>query len=88
MDLQSRITAADRAIRQIHHRLTTSGFRFTQPTDSLPGPEPGTDQAITRIEAAGWKLENQHEDVRVDHGFRQTYWTLTFRAKADVPSEQ
>ncbi|WP_183154318.1 hypothetical protein [Streptomyces shenzhenensis] len=41
---------------------------------AIPGkPDGGPAMAITRIEAAGWKLENQHEDVRIDHGFRQTY---------------
>ena len=79
-------SAADRVAEKAYKR---GDQIYVRTVHAIPGkPDGGLAQAITRIEAAGWKLENQHEDVRVDHGFRQTYWTLTFRAKADVPSEQ
>ncbi|MFF0790380.1 hypothetical protein [Streptomyces spiralis] len=52
---------------------------------AIPGkPDGGLAQAIMRIEAAGWKLEQQQEGMRVDLGYRQKYWTLTFRA-VDTP---
>jgi hypothetical protein len=46
----------------------------------------GLGQAIARIEAAGWKLEQQNEGVKVQAGYRQRYWTCTFRAVPDVPA--
>jgi hypothetical protein len=48
---------------------------------AIPGrADGGLAQAIMQIEAAGWGLELQQEGVRVDHGYRQKYWTLTFRS--------
>ncbi|MFJ9909522.1 hypothetical protein ACIRVK_43060 [Streptomyces sp. NPDC101152] len=58
---------------------------YVRTVHAIPGrPDGGLAQAIEKIEAADWKLENQHEDVRVDREYRQRYWTLTFRPKADV----
>ncbi|MFE0326347.1 hypothetical protein ACFW08_05960 [Streptomyces sp. NPDC058960] len=59
---------------------------YVRTVNALPGkPDGGLATVITRIEAAGWKLENQHEDWRVDRGYRQRYWTLTFRAVPGAP---
>ncbi|MGW1269674.1 hypothetical protein [Streptomyces sp. NPDC002491] len=60
---------------------------YARTVHAVPGKQDGgLGQAIARIEAAGWKLEQQNEGVKVQSGYRQQYWTLTFRAVPDIPS--
>ncbi|WP_406157714.1 hypothetical protein [Streptomyces canus] len=68
----------DKAAAKVRERGDTVYVRVVH---ALPGKQDGgLAQRITLIEAAGWQLEHQQEGVRVDHGYRQRYWTLTFRA--------
>ncbi|MEU0858429.1 hypothetical protein ABZ352_23765 [Streptomyces griseofuscus] len=76
-------SAADKAAEKAYKR---GDQVYVRTINALPGKaDGGLALAITRIEAAGWRLENQHEAVRSDHGYRQRYWTLTFRAAPNVP---
>ncbi|WP_432158658.1 hypothetical protein [Streptomyces sp. bgisy153] len=77
-------SAADKAAETAYKRGDTI---YVRTVHAVPGrPDGGLAQVIQRVEAAGWRLEHQHEDVRVDHGFRQRYWTLTFRANPNLPA--
>ncbi|MEU3285559.1 hypothetical protein [Streptomyces longwoodensis] len=49
-------------------------------------PDEGLATAIARIEAAGWKLEQQRQGEKTQAGYRQVYWTCTFRAVPNVPA--
>ncbi|WP_439947152.1 hypothetical protein [Streptomyces sp. BBFR109] len=70
--------AADKAATKARERGDTVYVRVVH---AIPGRQDGgLAQAIMRIEAAGWKLDHQQEGVRIDHGYRQRYWSLTFRA--------
>lgn len=76
--------AVDKAAAKAYKRGDQVHVRVVH---ALPGrPDGGLATAIARIEAAGWTLENQHEDIRVARGYRQTYWTLTFRVTPVVPA--
>jgi hypothetical protein len=72
-------------------KVATKAFKrgdhvYVRIVHAIPGrPDGGLAQAITRIEAAGWALEHQQEGEKNAHGYRQVYWTLTFRPKP-VPS--
>lgn len=75
-------SAVDKAAAKAYKR----GDRvYVRTVHALPGRQDGgLAQSINRIEAAGWKLEQQNEDVRIDHGYRQRHWTLTFRAVPNI----
>lgn len=49
--MTNRIDAIGHAITQLISRLTDQGFIFDRPDEVLPGVEPGTDEAIERIES-------------------------------------
>ena len=49
--MTNRIDAIGHAITQLVSRLTDQGFIFDRPDEVLPGVEPGTDEAIERIES-------------------------------------
>ncbi|MDQ0958520.1 homospermidine synthase [Streptomyces sp. B4I13] len=60
---------------------------YVRTIHAAPGKnDGGLGAAVARIEAAGWKLEQQNEGVKDVSGYRQQYWTCTFRAVPDVPS--
>jgi hypothetical protein len=50
MSLEARILKVGRQIATIARRLPSLEYRFRDPSAALPGPEPGTDAAIERIE--------------------------------------
>jgi hypothetical protein len=50
MSLEARITKVGKRIEQIAQRLPALGYRFYRPSAAFPGPEPGTEDAIERIE--------------------------------------
>ena len=50
MQLEDRIISAGRRLERIAKRLREMGYRFDHPSAVFPGPEPGTDSAIERIE--------------------------------------
>ncbi len=50
MSLDDRIISAGRRIEQIAKRLTLLGYGFAEPRAVFPGPEPGTEAVIERIE--------------------------------------
>jgi hypothetical protein len=50
MSLEARILAAGEQIARIARRLPALGYQFQHPSAVLPGPEPGTEDAIARIE--------------------------------------
>ncbi|MEU0943201.1 hypothetical protein ABZ379_10430 [Streptomyces canus] len=75
-------SAADKVAEKAYKRGDQVYVRVVHAIPSRP--DGGLAQAITRIEAAGGTLEHQQESVKTDHGFRQVYWTLTFRAVPDL----
>jgi hypothetical protein len=50
MSLEARILRVGERTASIARRLPTLGYRFKHPSSVFPGPEPGTDGAIARIE--------------------------------------
>ncbi|GAB1326991.1 hypothetical protein ACE1SV_13300 [Streptomyces sennicomposti] len=59
---------------------------YVRTVHAMPGRnDGGLASAIASTEAAGWRLEHQDEGVKVQAGYRQRYWTLTFRAVRDLP---
>lgn len=50
MTLEARILKLGDHIGTLARRLPELGYRFADPSNAFPGPEPGTDQAIARIE--------------------------------------
>jgi hypothetical protein len=50
MSLEARIVAVGGEIAKIAHRLPALGYQFKRPSAAFPGPEPGTEDAIARIE--------------------------------------
>lgn len=51
-ELQARIDRVHRGIHCVVRNLHALGYRFSRPRDVLPGPEPGTNKAIKRLEQA------------------------------------
>jgi hypothetical protein len=75
--------AVDKAASRAYKRGDQA---YVRTVHAIPGRQDGgLAQAINAIEAAGWKLEQQNEGSRVDAGYRQRFWTLTFRAVPDGP---
>lgn len=75
--------AVDKAAAKAFKRGETI---YVRTIHAIPGRQDGgLGQAISAIERAGWKLEQQNEGVKVQAGYRQRYWTLTFRAVPNVP---
>jgi hypothetical protein len=56
MLLEQRMEAIGEKIRTLASRLGECGFRFRSPEEVLPGPEPGTMEAIARIEREAGEL--------------------------------
>jgi hypothetical protein len=50
MSLEARILTVGEQIAKIARRLPALGYRFKRPSFAFPGPEPGTEDAIERIE--------------------------------------
>lgn len=50
MSLESRIVTVGEQIEKIARRLPQLGYQFKRPSAVFPGPEPGTEEAIARIE--------------------------------------
>jgi hypothetical protein len=50
MSLEARILTLGEQIAQIARRLPALGYQFKRPSAAFPGPEPGTEDAIARIE--------------------------------------
>lgn len=70
-------STVDKAAAKAH---TRGDQVYVRTVHAIPGRQ-GTDlgRTVSRIEAAGWKLEQQTEGSRSDRGFHQQYWTVTFR---------
>jgi len=56
MFLEPRIVAAGEQIAKIAKRLPALGYQFQRPSAAFPGPEPGTEEAIARIEREAGRL--------------------------------
>lgn len=56
MSLEARILRVGEQTAKIARRLPALGYRFKRPTAVFPGPEPGTEEAIERIEREVGKL--------------------------------
>ena len=56
MSLESRILRVGEQIAEISRRLPALGYQFNRPSGVFPGPEPGTEDAIERIEQEVGKL--------------------------------
>lgn len=50
MSLEARIVTVGERIEMISRRLHALGYQFKRPSAVFPGPEPGTEDAISRIE--------------------------------------
>ena len=50
MPIENRIERIAGCVRILTQRLTNAGFEFAEPKEVFPGPQPGTDEAIVRIE--------------------------------------
>ena len=50
MSLEARILKIGEQIAGISRRLSALGYQFRRPSAAFPGPEPGTEDAIARIE--------------------------------------
>lgn len=79
MSLEGRILRVGEQIARIARRLPAVGYQFQRPSAAFPGPEPGTQEAIERIERevgrlplalkALWQLVGS-----VDFTARHTAW--------------
>jgi hypothetical protein len=56
MSLEARIITVGKQIARIARRLPALGYQFRSPSEVFPGPEPGTEEAIGRIEREAGKL--------------------------------
>ncbi|MET7939620.1 hypothetical protein [Streptomyces sp. NPDC005302] len=73
----------DRAASKAYKRGDTV---YVATIHAIPGRQDGgLAFGISRVEAAGWKLEQQTEGTRLQMGYAQRYWTCTFRAVPNVP---
>jgi hypothetical protein len=80
-----RTPAVDKAAAKAYKRGETI---YARTIHAIPGRQDGgLGQAVSRIEAAGWRLEQQNEGAKVQTGYTQRYWTCTFRAVPDAPGK-